>query len=131
MAPVGVAQATTPTAPSPDTEPSATPAGEPVSNGGVTVTILGVHPSVPANAVVVVAEVTTEIELTGSSPAIYVTENGQQFDADAFFAISATVFPGVTKVVAWSFGTADVDGTIHWTVFGVDVEPIEFSLPLS
>ena len=157
MAPVGCAQATTPTTPAPATqepetpttpspgpqesetpttpspapEPSAAPAGTPASIGGVTVTILGVHPSVPANAVVVVAEVTTEIELRSSRPAIYVTANEQQFETEGYFDISSTVFPGISKVVAWSFGTPEVNGTIHWTVIGVDVEPIEFSLQLS
>jgi hypothetical protein len=102
-----------------------------VSQGGVTVTVLGVHPSDPANAVVVVAEVATEIELSGSSPAIYVTATGQQVQSDAFFAIASTVFPGVTKLVAWSFGTSEVEGIIYWTVFAADGTAIEFRLQTS
>jgi hypothetical protein len=134
-APVGVAQATAPPSsppPAPETsaapETSLVPAGEPVSHGGVTVTILGVHPSDPANAVVVVAEVTTDIQLSGSTPAIYVTASGQQVQSDAFFAIGSTVFPGVTRLIAWSFATSDVEGTIYWTVLAADGTPIEFHL---
>jgi hypothetical protein len=138
VVPVGVAQATAPPSsppPAPETsappETSLAPAGEPVSHSGVTVTILGVHPSEPANAVVVVAEVATEIELSGSTPAIYVTASGQQVQSDAFFAIASTVFPGVSKLVAWSFGTSEVEGTVHWTVYGADGTPIEFLLMTS
>jgi hypothetical protein len=99
-----------------------------VTHGGVTVTIVGVHPSERANAVVVVAEVATEIELGGSTPAIYVTASGQQVQSDAYFAITSTVFPGVSKLVAWSFGTSDVEGTVYWTIIAADGTPIEFRL---
>jgi hypothetical protein len=140
---VGVAHATAPPTSPPSApessaaetsaapETSLAPAGEPVSHGGVTVTIVGVHPSDPANAVVVVAEVVTEIELSGSLPAIYVTTSGQQVQSDAFFAIASTVFPGVTKLVAWSFGTSEVEGIVYWTVIGADGTPIEFQLQTS
>jgi hypothetical protein len=130
IAPVGVAQATTSTTP-PAPAPEAAPTFAPESNGGVTVTVLGVHPSVPANAVVVVAEVTTEIQLEGSNFAVYVTPSGQQFETDEYFDINDTVFPGVSRVVAWSFDTAETGGTVHWSVYGEDFEDIEFSLPLS
>jgi hypothetical protein len=102
-----------------------------VTHGGVTVTVVGVHPSDRANAVVVVAEVTTEVELAGSTPAIYVTASGQQVQSDAFFAIASTVFPGVSKLVAWSFGTSEVEGVVHWTVVTVDTTQLEFLLQTS
>lgn len=122
-----------PTTPPTSATAGAVPLGPPIvvqENAGVTVSILGVHVSTAAGAIVVVAEVATTVQLEGSGYASYVSPSGVQVETAEYFDIMDTVFPGVTKVVAWSFASAEPGGVVYWSVYGPSFDDISFTLDL-
>ncbi|WP_116998466.1 hypothetical protein [Desertimonas flava] len=102
------------------------PAGEPVTSGPVTATVVESYHSTAATQLVVIVEVTTTEPVTlDAFGAVYVGPDGQQVEATDYIAPDE-LFPGAFSLVVLAFPAASPGGNVMWSAY--DDEYTDFDL---